>query len=71
MLCNLEIIGSIREFSDDPEFQKRWRESKQENKRKLARYVEKNLGVVLPCTAIFDAQIKRIHEYKRQLLNIL
>ena len=65
------LIQGIRDFVDDAEFRARWRESKLENKRRLATYIRETLQIDVSPSAVFDAQIKRIHEYKRQLLNIL
>ena len=48
-----------------------WRKVKRENKERLARYAEQETGIRLDTDALFDVQVKRIHEYKRQLLNVL
>jgi starch phosphorylase len=50
---------------------KKFRNVKQENKKKLADYIARKLNIVINPQALFDVQIKRIHEYKRQLLNVL
>ena len=55
----------------DPQFRASWRQVKLDNKRRLAQLVEADCGVVFDPAAIFDVQVKRIHEYKRQLLNLL
>ncbi|MEZ6134021.1 MAG: glycogen/starch/alpha-glucan phosphorylase [Pirellulaceae bacterium] len=68
---DLSVIEDLRPFADDAGFRKRWADVKRENKRRLARYVEEHTGVVFLENAIFDVQVKRIHEYKRQLLNVL
>lgn len=52
-------------------FQDKWLAVKQANKQRLAELVEKECGVVINTSAMFDVQVKRIHEYKRQLLNVL
>jgi starch phosphorylase len=70
-ISQLPLISAIRDFVDDPTFTARWRESKRANKVELVRYVEDKLGVELSEDALFDTQVKRIHEYKRQLMNIL
>jgi starch phosphorylase len=70
-LCDLEQLSRLREFQDDPAFTARWREIKQANKQRLASFVERETGVSFDLSALFDVQVKRIHEYKRQLLNIL
>ena len=58
-------------LADDPSFRERFREVRRANKVALARLVAERLGVGVDPEALFDVQIKRIHEYKRQLLNIL
>lgn len=58
-------------FADDASFQEKFASVKQENKAALAKLVRERVGVRLNPQALFDVQIKRIHEYKRQLLNIL
>ncbi len=68
---DLSVIENLLPFADDASFRRRWSEVKLENKRRLITYVEENTGVVFPEHAIFDVQVKRIHEYKRQLLNVL
>ena len=72
-----EWIGDLPQLSglaakaDDPEFQAKWRAVKTANKEKLAAVIKETTGYSVPTSAIFDIQVKRIHEYKRQLLNIL
>ncbi len=68
---DLEKIAQLAAYADDKPFQQQWQEVKQANKRSLIAYVEKTTGVVFDEHALFDVQVKRIHEYKRQLLNIL
>jgi starch phosphorylase len=68
---NLDEIGKVADFADDASFRERWSDVKRENKRRLANYVEKNTGIVFDTNALLDVQVKRIHEYKRQLLNVL
>ena len=58
-------------MADDAGFRKKWRGVKQANKERLSEYVLANTGVKLPTDSLFDVQVKRIHEYKRQLLNVL
>jgi starch phosphorylase len=68
---NLEAIADIAPHADDAGFRARWADVKLQNKRRLADYVEQTTGVRFSESSIFDVQVKRIHEYKRQLLNIL
>ena len=68
---NLEKIAALAPMAEDAEFRKKWRAVKQANKERLSEYVLTNTGVKLPTDSLFDVQVKRIHEYKRQLLNVL
>jgi len=68
---DLGRLQGLTALADDPEFQARWREVKQVNKERLAAYVRKTRGVALEAGTLFDCQVKRFHDYKRQLLNIL
>ena len=68
---NLELLEELRAHADDRQYQAQWMQIKHENKRKLAKYLKDTLKVDVDPNALFDIQIKRIHEYKRQLLNIL
>ena len=54
-----------------PDSAQKWREVKRANKRELASFIEKRTGVPVDPDSMFDVQVKRIHEYKRQHLNIL
>ena len=64
-------FARLAAFADDAAFQEKFTAVKQDNKRALARLVRERLGIRLDPSAMFDVQIKRIHEYKRQLLNVL
>ena len=68
---NLSRLTRLVQFINEENFCNRWREVKQENKRRLAQMVKTECGVTFNLEAIFDVQVKRIHEYKRQLLNVL
>ena len=57
--------------ADDRGFQERFAEVKRDNKEELAEVIRDRLGIAVDPAAMFDVHIKRIHEYKRQLLNIL
>ena len=70
-ISDLSRLTSLAQFTDDEVFCNSWREVKQENKRRVAQMVESECGVTFNLEAIFDVQVKRIHEYKRQLLNVL
>jgi starch phosphorylase len=64
-------LKELEAKADDPHFVARYRKTRAENKWRLAELVHARTGVRLPPDALFDVQIKRVHEYKRQLLNIL
>lgn len=69
-LTDLTLLDGIERFVDDKEFRKEWAEIKTENKKRLAKYIKDTTGYTVNPTALFDVQVKRIHEYKRQQLNI-
>jgi glycogen phosphorylase len=66
-----ECLRGIEEFADDDGFRSAWRAVKRHNKALLAAFIKKRTGVVVDPDTLFDIQVKRIHEYKRQHLNIL
>jgi starch phosphorylase len=68
---DLDQIGGLRGYADDGAFLEQFAAAKQANKNKLAAEIESHLGIRIDPQALFDVQIKRIHEYKRQLLNAL
>ena len=70
-LTNLDRLRELEPLASDPVLQKRWREVKRTNKARLADYVHAHTGVTLDPDWMFDIQVKRIHEYKRQHLNAL
>ncbi len=70
-VSDLDKLSGLAVYADDPDFQVRWREVRRLNKKLLARYVLRKLGIGINPGTLFDVHIKRIHEYKRQLLNIL
>lgn len=70
-IVNLAELRQLEPLADDPIFRARWQESKKLNKHRLAHLVASKCGVLFPLDSLFDVQVKRIHEYKRQLLNIL
>lgn len=70
-ITDLASLSQLRTFADDAAFQKQWRDVRQANKQRLADLVAEQTDVHFPVESLFDVQVKRIHEYKRQLLNIL
>jgi glycogen phosphorylase len=70
-LRDLDQLRQLEPLADDPEFQHQWRAAKLVNKRRLAALVAERTGIVLTPESMFDVQVKRIHEYKRQHLAIL
>ncbi|MGB3042076.1 MAG: glycogen/starch/alpha-glucan phosphorylase [Xanthobacteraceae bacterium] len=64
-------LTQLERYAGDAAFQKRFSRVKLHNKRALAKLIHERLGIETEADALFDVQIKRIHEYKRQLLNIL
>lgn len=68
---NLQLLSELNERVNYPSFIRSIRDIKRENKERLAHYVAEQLDLVINPASLFDVQIKRIHEYKRQLLNIL
>ncbi|HNQ03576.1 MAG TPA: glycogen/starch/alpha-glucan phosphorylase [Thiobacillaceae bacterium] len=70
-VTRLEDLRQLAPYAEDPDFRARWHAVKRENKARLAAMVLQDCGVQFHPDALFDVQVKRIHEYKRQLLNIL
>ncbi len=70
-LTDLERLRQLERFVDDSTFRARWREIKRANKRDLAAFARERTGVSVDPDSLFDVQVKRIHEYKRQHLAIL
>jgi starch phosphorylase len=68
---DLNKLRRLETFADDPEFQQQWRDVKLANKHRLAALIEKRTGIAVAHDSLFDVQVKRIHEYKRQHLNAL
>ncbi|KAG2006281.1 glycogen phosphorylase [Coprinopsis cinerea AmutBmut pab1-1] len=69
-LKDLTKLEGLLQFTEDAAFRKEWAAIKQRNKERLAHHVRTTLGFTVRTDAMFDVQIKRIHEYKRQSLNI-
>ncbi|XWS71612.1 hypothetical protein CRYUN_Cryun03dG0152800 [Craigia yunnanensis] len=70
-VTNLDLLSSLQNFADNADFQNEWASAKMANKQRLAQYILRVTGVSIDPNSLFDIQVKRIHEYKRQLLNIL
>ncbi len=70
-VTELTELEKLVAHADDAEFRKDWRSVKLANKVRLARAIERKTGLEVNPASIFDVQVKRIHEYKRQLLNVL
>ena len=70
-ISNFEKIDQLKQYVDDKEFTQRWFDVKQENKKGLAKLIKAECNVDFDVNSLFDVQVKRIHEYKRQLLNVL
>ncbi len=68
---NLDELRKLEQWADDPNFQNDFMAVKYANKVHLAEIIQKECGVIVNPTALFDVQIKRLHEYKRQHLNLL
>jgi starch phosphorylase len=64
-------LKKLEEHADDPVFLNAWREVKLQNKTRMAAFVKERIGITLNPESMFDVQVKRIHEYKRQDLNVL
>ena len=71
VLDRFDDLAELNAHSEDPAFQARFAEVKLGNKKKLARFIRERVGIAVDPAAMFDVHVKRIHEYKRQLLNIL
>jgi starch phosphorylase len=70
-IADLSQIKKLESYAEDAKFRQRWREIKQAAKQRLIDYKKQQHNIDLNVDALFDVQVKRIHEYKRQLLNVL
>ncbi|PKM11305.1 MAG: glycogen phosphorylase [Gammaproteobacteria bacterium HGW-Gammaproteobacteria-3] len=70
-LTDLSELKKLKPFAEDAKFREQWFKIQQLSKQKLINYKKNELGIDLDVNALFDVQVKRIHEYKRQLLNVL
>ncbi len=70
-ITDLDRLRALEPYGDDPAFQEAFRQIKRANKERLAKVIQEKTGLSADPASLFDVQIKRIHEYKRQLLNVL
>jgi starch phosphorylase len=70
-IADLDELKKLAPLSEDEEFRERWMDAKRENKKRLAEYILKKNNIRVDAGSMFDVQVKRIHEYKRQLMNVL
>ncbi|KAK9109690.1 hypothetical protein Sjap_017750 [Stephania japonica] len=70
-VLDTEKLAELRKFADNEDLQTEWRAAKRNNKLKVVSFIKEKTGYVVSPDAMFDIQVKRIHEYKRQLLNIM
>ena len=68
-ITNADKLAGLKKFADDAAFARKFAKIKAENKVRAASFLRKDCGIILDPDTIFDVQVKRIHEYKRQLLN--
>jgi starch phosphorylase len=68
---DLDALRGLEAFVQDPEFRQGWRDVKRNNKLRLSKIIKDRTGTVVDPNSMFDIQVKRIHEYKRQHLNVL
>ena len=70
-ISDLDRVEPLENFADEPDFVEKWARIKRDNKVRLAAAIKEQTGYDVPVDSLYDIQIKRIHEYKRQLMNIL
>lgn len=68
---DLDLLQGLTPYAEDAGFQQKWRAIKRANKRDLAKVIQRRCDVTVDPDSMFDVQVKRIHEYKRQHLNVL
>jgi len=68
---NLDQLHRIAPLADDSAFRKQFTAIKQSNKKRLAEFIQRQCGIEINADSLFDVHVKRIHEYKRQMLNVL
>ncbi len=67
----MDKLKPLESYVNDADFRSKWKSIKVENKKKLASWVKNTCGIEIDHNSMFDIQIKRLHEYKRQFMNIL
>ena len=70
-ITDLSLLSKLKAYADSPVAQQEFAEIKRANKVRLAKYIKEHNGIDVNPDSIFDVQVKRLHEYKRQLMNIL
>ncbi len=70
-ILDLDRLRDLVPHAEDPAFQEKWQKSKMANKKRLAHYVHRKLAMTIDPATLFDVHVKRMHEYKRQILNVL
>ncbi|MGR9036267.1 MAG: glycogen/starch/alpha-glucan phosphorylase, partial [Gammaproteobacteria bacterium] len=70
-LTDLSTLKQLEVYADDKDFHRQWREVKLANKRELSAYIQEHTGIRVNPETLFDIQVKRLHEYKRQHLKLL
>ena len=70
-ITDLSLLKKLEVYVDEPRYQQEFMQIKHKNKVRLAKYIKEHNGIDVNPDSIFDVQVKRLHEYKRQLLNIL
>ena len=70
-VVDLDKLRALEQYSDDPAFHQRWQAVKLANKKRLAKIIAATCEIAVDPNSLFDIHVKRIHEYKRQLLNVL
>ncbi len=70
-IMDLSLMSGLKKYADDKEALKEFMEIKYKNKERLAAYIKEHNGIEVDPRSIFDVQVKRLHEYKRQFMNIL
>ncbi len=70
-VTQLDELRKLESYADDAAFRQEWRQTKEETKSELASYILAETGITIDAKSMFDIQVKRLHEYKRQHLNVL